>query len=155
MTTRARIALLAVAAVILVGAFVVLGTGGEDDGANPETTGAQQQAQTEPTTEAVENPNQPETREKPPAPRVERVRMRDGGPAGEPRRITFESGDTIRLRFTSNVDDEVHIHGYEKTLRVPGGGAGTISFKAGAEGRFEIESHTTNRLLATLEVRPG
>ena len=80
--------------------------------------------------------------------------MRGRGPVGEPRTIRYGSGDTVRLRFRSDVAEEVHIHGYDRYVQVPAGGSAGARFKADAEGIFEIESHGSGELLAKLEVRP-
>jgi hypothetical protein len=157
-----RIGILVAAVVVLAGAFV-LARGSDDEGESEAVRPTQAtQAQTQPaedgtvTSEGTGGTTAPSTRTEaaPPPPRVETVRIRDGGPAGEPRTITFDSGDTVRLRFRSNVAAEVHIHGYDKTLNVPAGGSERSQFKANAEGIFEIEEHHSGELLAKLEVQP-
>jgi len=148
-----RIAVLAVAAVVLVGGFL-LAQGAGDDGrtanvpteptrtVTPDRSGA-----------AADAPREPE-RQAPPPPRVETIRMRGRAPVGEPETLTFKSGDTVRLRFRSDVAEEVHIHGYDRYVDVPAGGTATARFEANAEGIFEIESHGSGELLAKLEVQP-
>lgn len=147
MTGRQRIALLVAAAVVLVGAFVVFGNAAEND----DTT-----ATTPATTTQAESAPEPESEEPAPAakpkPRVERIRI----PAsGEPRTLRFKSGETVRLRFSAVEPAEVHLHGYDRTVELPAGGSKTLTFKATAEGIFEIEDHHTHQLLAKLEVRPS
>jgi hypothetical protein len=154
-----RIAILAVAAVVLVGGFV-LAQGSNDDDDTSTQAGATQQAQTATNVETApneaENPaaTAPETTEQPPPPRVETVAIRDLKPAGEVKTLEYESGETIRLEFTSDKAAEVHIHGYDKTVDVPADGSVTERFKADAEGIFEIEEHHSGALLAKLEVQP-
>ena len=149
MITAQRIAVLAVAVVILVAAFVLTrGSCDEEPAATqaaptttePASTGA---AQTTATTAPAE-----------PAPRVETIRIRGGEPVGEPRTLTYAAGDTVRLRFVSDTEGEVHVHGYDKEVEVPAGGTASLRFEADAEGVFEIESHATDTLLAKLEIRP-
>jgi hypothetical protein len=153
-----RIAILAAAAVVLVGGFVLAQGSGDDDEASPPP-GATQSAETATDVETApnepENPaaTAPETTEQPP-PRVETIRIRDQAPVGEPKTIEYSSGETIRLRFTSNKAVEVHIHGYDKYVNVRPGSSATTRFKANAEGIFELEEHATGNLLAKLEVRP-
>jgi FtsP/CotA-like multicopper oxidase with cupredoxin domain len=159
--TGQRIAILVAAVVVLAGGFV-LAQGSDDDGGSEQTLtpaetaarqttdptgGAEAPAETTETTETA-------TTEAPPPPRVDTVRIRGGRPSGEARTLKWESGDTIRLRFTSDQAAEVHIHGYDKTVNVPAGGSARTRFKADAEGIFEIEEHHTGALLAKLEVRP-
>lgn len=153
-----RIAIVVVALLVLVGGFF-LARGSGDDGSTAEVTetstgtgGAQAPTSTSATTPAEA---ETQTQEQPPPPRVETIRIRDGRPAsGEARTLKYDSGETVRLRFRSNVASEIHVHGYEKQFTVPAGGTRTTTFKANAEGSFEIEDHATGALLATLEVRP-
>ncbi len=70
------------------------------------------------------------------------------------RTLTFERGDTIRLRFVSDVAEEVHIHGFDRFVDVPAGGTRTVRFAAALEGIYEVESHGSGELLAKLEIRP-
>lgn len=142
MSRNERTALLGAALVVLVVAFVVIQGGGDGDEPAATTTPPQTQP-----TQAIQ-PAQP------PAPRVERIRIRDGRPVGAPRTLEYQSGDTVRLRFSSNAASEVHIHGYDEYVQVPAGGTATARFEADAEGVFEIEEHGTGEVLAELEVSP-
>ena len=159
MSRAQRIAILAVAAVVLVGGFV-LAQGSGDDGEASPPPGATQSARTATDVETApneaENPaaTAPETTEQPPPPRVDTVRIRNQAPVGEPKTIKYESGETIRLRFTSDTAVEVHIHGYDKYVNVPADGSARTRFEANAEGIFEMEEHATGNLLAKLEVSP-
>ena len=154
MTTRQRIVLLALAAVVLVGGIALATGSGEDDGGAGTTTAAPVEApaaETQPG-DGTRTDAQPA---EPPQPRVESIRIRDRAPVGEPRTIAYERGDTIRLRFTSNVGEEVHIHGFDEYVDVPAGGrAVTKRLQADIEGVFEVESHGSGELLAELEIRP-
>ena len=163
MSPAKRIAIVVVAALVLAGGFV-LARGSSDDGGSEQTLTPTEQAAAENGTETAEGTGGAEapatttetpTQEQAPAPRVESIRIRDGGPAsGEARTLRFDSGETVRLRFSSDAASEVHIHGYDKYVQVPAGGSARTRFKADAEGVFEIEDHGTGTLLASLEVRP-
>ena len=150
MAPRQRIVLLLIAAVILVaGVALAASTGGDDEPSSD--AGNTTQAQTDPvggqTTTAGEKP-------KPPAgPRVDTIRIRGGKPAGGEKKLRYESGDTIALRFVSDAAGEVHIHGFDKYVEV-GPAAGVTRFKANLEGIFEVEEHGSGEILATLEIRP-
>jgi FtsP/CotA-like multicopper oxidase with cupredoxin domain len=157
MTTGQRIAILVSAVVILAGAFV-LAQGSDDDSGEEQTlTPTEQQAATDPTGGA-EAPTAaetaPATTETAPEPRVEAIRIRGGEPVGDARTLAFESGETVRLRFSSDTAQEIHIHGYDRYVDVPAGGSKTDTFKANAEGIFEVELHSTGALLAKLEIQP-
>jgi FtsP/CotA-like multicopper oxidase with cupredoxin domain len=147
-TGRQRIVLLAIAAVVLVGGILLASSSG-DDGGEEQTLEKPEVAET--TTFEAEAEPAPAA----PAPRVETIRMRGRAPVGEPQTLRYERGDTIRLRFTSDVAEEVHIHGFDEYVQVPAGGrAKTARFAADLEGIFEVESHGSGELLAELEIRP-
>jgi hypothetical protein len=52
------------------------------------------------------------------------------------------------------VADEMHIHGFDRYVKVPAGGSTRTLFPADIEGVFEIESHDFGTQVAELEVRP-
>jgi len=58
--------------------------------------------------------------------------------------IRVQQGDDVTLRWTTNHELKVHLHGYdiEKTLK-PGETA-TMTFQARAAGRFPITVHSTD-----------
>ena len=154
MTSRQRIVLLAIAAVVLVGGILLASSSGEEDEPSGGETTA---AQTTPAGTAGEEPatgGQQAEEEAPPPPRVETIRMRGRAPVGEPQTLSFERGETIRLRFVSDVAEEVHIHGFDRYVQVPAGGTETARFEASLEGIFEVESHGSGELLAKLEIQP-
>ncbi|MFM8999145.1 MAG: hypothetical protein ACKOKE_03590 [Actinomycetota bacterium] len=63
-------------------------------------------------------------------------------------------GDAVVLRITSDVADEVHLHGYDLETEVAAGGTGEIRFTADAPGVFEVEFHESGLLLLRLTVAP-
>jgi hypothetical protein len=152
-TPRQRIVLLLIAAVVLAGGIVLAASGGDDEPEQAATTNTAPPA--EPAPGDAPGETQAEADPPPaPKPRVESIRMRGRAPVGEPKTFEYQRGDTIRLRFVSDVAEEVHIHGYDLFVQVPAGGTKTTRFKADAEGIFEIEAHSSGELLAKLEVRP-
>ena len=64
------------------------------------------------------------------------------------------SGRDVVITVTSDVADEVHVHGYDLMADVAPGAPATIRFTADAPGRFEIELENTGVQIAELEVRP-
>ncbi|HEV2759509.1 MAG TPA: hypothetical protein VGV86_08090 [Acidimicrobiales bacterium] len=59
----------------------------------------------------------------------------------------------VTIRVTSDVADEVHVHGYDKSVDVAPGRTGEVTFVANIPGVFEVEFERSRRLLFTLEVR--
>ena len=124
--------MVAIAAAVLL--FVLASDGDDDSGTT--TTTAQTQATTQATTGTAEQrPAQP----KPAQPAVERIVVVGGKPRGGVERLSFKSGDRVQFRVTSDVADEVHVHGYDVSKDVPAGGSVRFSFPARIEGVFEVE----------------
>lgn len=88
-----------------------------------------------------------------PARTVLAVTVRGGSvvEGGSRQRATLNEAVTIRV--TSDVADEVHVHGYEKKFDVAPGQTGEVTFNANIPGVFEVEFERTHKLLFTLEVR--
>ena len=142
---RALIALGALAAVIVL--FVVFG-GGDDD-STPSTTSATQTTQgpTGTTTSTDETPP-------PPRPKVDRIVIRNAKPVGGVKELSYENGDRVRFRVSSDTADEVHLHGYDISKELPAGGSVLFSFPASIEGVFEIELEQRAVPIAELRVNP-
>jgi hypothetical protein len=68
-------------------------------------------------------------------------------------RVEVGKGSTIRLTVTSDVPDELHVHGYDRRLTLEPGRAATLEFRADVTGMFEIETHGNHLLLVQLVVR--
>ena len=154
MSARQRIAILVAAVVILVGGFVLAQGSADDENDDATVTSAGSGGATAPAETQAGVETQPQQTQTQPPVRVETIRMKGRAPVGEPRTLKFENGDTVRLRFVSDVAEEVHIHGYDRYVQVPAGGSARTRFTANAEGVFEIESHGSGEILANLEVRP-
>ena len=59
----------------------------------------------------------------------------------------------VTIRVTSDVTDEIHVHGYDKTVPVAAGATAELNFVANIPGVFEVELERARKLLFTLEVR--
>ncbi|MBA2515687.1 MAG: hypothetical protein H0V26_15390 [Solirubrobacterales bacterium] len=46
-------------------------------------------------------------------------------------RLTFEKGETARFAISSDVADEIHVHGYDVYKDVPAGGTARFAFAGG------------------------
>ena len=59
----------------------------------------------------------------------------------------------VTIRVTSDVADEVHVHGYDKRVDVASGRTAELTFVANIPGVFEVELERSRKLLFTLEGR--
>jgi hypothetical protein len=148
MTRGARIALLALAAVILVVAFIALRPAAKDDETTADTPTTTPTAAQDTATPA---PGQTSTPTPSPRPTV------DPGPiltGASVRKLRFDKGDTVRFRVKAPRDEEVHIHGYDIKRDVKAGQIARISFKATIDGIFEVEFEDSATQIAELRVDP-
>lgn len=70
----------------------------------------------------------------------------------EARQVAVPMGNTVRLLVTSDVADEVHVHGYELTLDLAPGAQAELTFLAEIPGIFEAELHEDGQQLFELRV---
>jgi heme/copper-type cytochrome/quinol oxidase subunit 2 len=68
-------------------------------------------------------------------------------------RLQVSRGQTVRLVVTSDVAEEVHVHGYDRRGEVAPGQTVTVTFTADIAGIFEVELEKSHKLLLRLEVR--
>jgi nitrous oxide reductase len=147
-----KAALIAASLGLLLSLFLVLRPQ-DDKGAAPTTsvattTGA---ATTAPATTETEPP----ATTAPAPPDVVRIRIVVAGDtAPTVRRFSVKQGREVELIVQSELADEVHVHGYDLMGDVAPGKPVTITFKATAPGRFEIELESRALQIAELEVRP-
>ena len=81
------------------------------------------------------------------------VAVTDGKVEPEPRRVEVAKDSQVRLIVTSDVDDELHVHGYEVEAELEAGRPTTVELVADQTGIFEVETHETELELLQLEVR--
>jgi hypothetical protein len=149
-----KVALIAAGLGLLVSLYFALRPGDDNEAAST-TTAVTTTAPT--TTEAP-----PATTEAPPATTTEAatapvqvdVVVVGGEPQGGIVRESVDLDSAVVLTVTSDVADEVHVHGYDLMADVAPGAPATIRFTADAPGRFEIELENTGVQIAELEVRP-
>jgi FtsP/CotA-like multicopper oxidase with cupredoxin domain len=153
MSRNQRIVLVVAALVVAVAAFVIAQPGDDDDSKqSSNTTQTQETTSTGTETDA--------TTEQPAEPAVTRINVKDGVIDGDVKSIEVAKGDTVRIVVTSNVDDEIHLHGYDIEKEAGPGKPARFKFKATLEGAFELESHAAEDageepLLARLLVGPS
>jgi cytoskeletal protein RodZ len=115
--------------------------------------------QSSPRSSASASASSPGSQSPSPSPAVNAVRIditiSNGqvDPSGE--KIDVRRGQTVVLKVTSDMDDEIHAHtgdqGYE--LEVKGGKTTNGEFVVSEGGRFEVESHHLEKVIVILNVR--
>jgi hypothetical protein len=155
MSRNQRIALVVGALIVAVVAFIVAQPGDDDD-STPPSNASQTQTTGGDATE-TETDTQPEAPAKPP---VARISVKGGVIQGDVKSIEVAKGDTVRIVVSSDVDDEIHLHGYDIEKEAAPGKPARFKFKADVEGAFELESHAAEHageepLIARLLVGPS
>ena len=77
-----------------------------------------------------------------------------GGTTMKPSELSVHQNDTVTINITSDIDGEVHLHGYDIAFDNTAGTVTTQTFKAVNTGDFEIEWESTNTHLGDLKVSP-
>jgi heme/copper-type cytochrome/quinol oxidase subunit 2 len=68
-------------------------------------------------------------------------------------RKQVDKDEPVTLRVTSDVADEVHVHGYDLSLDLEAGEPAELTFTPNAAGVFEVELEERGLQLIELEVR--
>lgn len=88
------------------------------------------------------------------APLVFEIAVEKGRRVSGPEVLQVQEGAQVVLRLTSDASDELHLHGYDLTLKVWPGATAELAFSADKTGRFEYELHRAHTALGAIEVRP-
>jgi cytoskeletal protein RodZ len=155
MSRNQRIVLVVGALVVAVVAFIVAQPGDDDD-STPSSSATQTQTTADDATDTATE-TQPEEPAEPP---VTRISVKGGVIAGDVKSIEVAKGDIVRIVVSSDVEDEIHLHGYDIEKEAGPGKPARFEFKADVEGAFELESHVAEDageepLLARLLVGPS
>lgn len=81
-----------------------------------------------------------------------RVSVADGKVKPATRRVEVERDSQVRLLITSDVDDDVHVHGYDIEATLEAGRTTTVELVADQRGVFEVETHDGGLTLLQLQV---
>ena len=66
----------------------------------------------------------------------------------------IKEGDPVKVTVNSEIEDEVHLHGYDILKDAKPGEPAVFEFTADKTGRFEMELEGAQKLIAILEVYP-
>lgn len=89
-----------------------------------------------------------------PKPTVVKITVVKGRPVGGIKRPSVKKGTVVRFVVVANKGEELHLHGYDVEKTVRPGKPTVIQVVARIPGRFELELHHPDALLAQLSVRP-
>ncbi len=76
----------------------------------------------------------------------------DGEVSGVESRTSVALGSIVAITVISDMDDEVHLHGYDILDDVPASDIGLIIFTADTPGRFELELEQAGTFITELEI---
>ena len=71
-----------------------------------------------------------------------------------PETIQVKQGDQVIIKILSDIPEEFHIHGYDKSVALEKDIPATLSFATTTTGRFEYELEQSGITLGALEVLP-
>ena len=141
---RHPVAALALIATLLVGGCA---RGGDDTAESPQSAPPTQQS-SQPSAPTSSAPTETAF-----AGTEIEVAVKNGKVSPSTRRVEVSQGTAVRLLVTSDVADELHVHGYDIRQDLPAGQQATLDFTADQTGVFEIESEGSHLQLVQLEVR--
>ena len=149
---------LATLCAVLVGAFALAGCGDDsasDEGASTETV-ATMPVETETTPAETTTAETTPTATTPAAPKPTTIAIRvvGGVPQGGIARPKLKKGDRAVIVVRADAGEEIHMHGYDLERQVTPGKPVRLPFTATIPGRFEVELHHPDTLLAVVTVSP-
>src|SRR4051812_3016189 len=71
-----------------------------------------------------------------------------------PETLQVNQGDEVNITITSDVAEELHLHGYDKSVELEKDKPATLSFTADISGRFVYELENSKVDIGVLEVLP-
>jgi hypothetical protein len=83
---------------------------------------------------------------------VVRFTVQGGQRTAGPDRVEVTPGRAVRIEVTTDADDELHVHGYDKETGLTAGRPGSVAFIADVPGLFEVELHHSGAKLTQLRV---
>jgi hypothetical protein len=153
-----RFVAVAVAVVAIIVAFTVLQPSDEeaaDRGDQAEQTGETTQESDDGDAVGGSQPLLGGTRNEPGAePEPVALEFAGGDVVGGVETIEVTSSEELTMTVTSDVQEELHVHGVDLYEDLPPGEEVEVTFTPEAEGIFEIELHGSGTQIASMEVSP-
>jgi hypothetical protein len=130
-----RLLIVAAALIVAAGLFIVLRPGDDDSDATTTATTAATTTTAGATTGVIPQPPQPAQ----PAVQQIRIVVRGGKPVGGVKNVTVDKNGRVVIVITSDVADELHLHGYNLKRDLTPGVTARLPFKATINGTVEAE----------------
>lgn len=84
--------------------------------------------------------------------RLVEITVAGGQVTGGVKRVNVDIGESVTIRITSDVAEEVHVHGYDLMRDLTPGAPVELSFTADIPGVFEVELEQSGLEVAELQV---
>lgn len=88
-----------------------------------------------------------------PSVRTITIELANGKVSPNGSRVNLAKGEPFVLDITSDRNDEVHVHGFDKEIAVKAGKRVKVEMTADRTGRYEVESHHPEMLIVVLQIR--
>lgn len=146
--SRVRSTALPALILILAGGLAACGDSTDDTPAAEPTA-----AETTDNMESPEASGSGEESEPPAAKNLISVTIAGGKITPGPGKVKVPLGEKVTVEVTSDVAEEVHVHGYDKMIDLEPGKVSKLTFTADIPGIFEAELEGSGKLLFELEVK--
>ena len=103
-------------------------------------------------TSPVQDASEPAAAPPSPAAQLIEVTYAGGKITGVEPRVPVRLGEQVLLRVTSDVPEQIHVHGYDVVFDLTPGQPAEATFTADAPGAYEVELHKARRPLFQLRV---
>jgi glucose/arabinose dehydrogenase len=124
----------------------------QEDTAAPASSSSAQAPTPEPSALPSRSPGPTAVPSATPSVRTFAVAYAGGQVTGTSGREEVPVGEQVVLRVSSDVAEEVHVHGYDLEGAIPAGGSVDIPLTADIPGVFEVELHDSGKVLFQLRV---
>lgn len=145
MSTRVLVAIIAIAAV----ACGPTGSAPETPTSSTGFTTTTTQPRTTTSDAGISTTSSPTTTSTVPEPLVEI----SAGEVTGPDIVEVDLGDAVDIWVLSDIDDQIHVHGYDLFFDLEAGVPFNLTFSADIPGVFEVEIHTGDTHLLDIEVQ--
>jgi hypothetical protein len=81
------------------------------------------------------------------------VTVADGEITPKPGTVDVALNDLVTIEVTSDVAEEIHVHGYDKMVDLEPNKAASLTLEADIPGVFEVELEQSAKLLFEMEVK--